>query len=151
MFYIKVTDEDVNFGNRNFIPNVSRYGARGVILNSQNHVGLIYMSEVGFYKLPGGGIETNETKETAFTREIEEETGYRCQILCELGCIEEHKFQNNFLQLSYCFIGIADSGEKKCSLSEHEKSLGFEFVWTDDYWSIHSPATGYSLTILALG
>lgn len=71
MFYIKVTDEDVNFGNRNFIPNVSRYGARGVILNSQNHVGLIYMSEVGFYKLPGGGIETNETKETAFTREIE--------------------------------------------------------------------------------
>jgi len=131
MFKIKITDEDVISRNRNLLPDVARFSARGAILNSQNQVGLIYMSANGFYKLPGGGIETNETKETAFQRETEEETGYKCKILCELGCIEEHKFQNNFLQVSYCFIGKTEPEKIECSLAESEKSLGFEFAWTE--------------------
>ena len=112
-----------------YIPIVSRYASRGVLMNHKNEVAMIYMSQNGFNKLAGGGIEANETKEIAFMREIKEETGYACEIIQELGYIEEHKNRTNFCQYSYCFLAkvIGEMNDKM--LTDNEKLLGFELEW----------------------
>jgi 8-oxo-dGTP diphosphatase len=58
------------------LPQITRYGAYGVIL--QNSKLLLNLKKSGPYKglwdLPGGGIEFNETPEEALKRELMEET-----------------------------------------------------------------------------
>jgi len=44
----------------------------------------------GTYNLPSGGIEPGETPETAFTREVAEETGLDVVLRSEIGRIERH-------------------------------------------------------------
>lgn len=125
----RITDADF-LENEDYIymDTPTRYGARGVLYNDKNEIAMMYMETKGCYKLPGGGVENNETKEEAFLREVLEETGYTSEIIKELGIIEEHKIKNNFMHLSYCFAARALS-KHEVSLTEHEISLGFKLVW----------------------
>jgi 8-oxo-dGTP diphosphatase len=60
----KITDSFVfRQGEPQYISRISRYGARGILLNAKKQVALMYMRNKGLYKLPGGGIDENETKE----------------------------------------------------------------------------------------
>ena len=127
----KITDGNFNPCEVTYIPIVTRYASRGVLTNHKNDVAMIYMSQNGFYKLPGGGIEGNETKEIAFMREIKEETGYVCEIIQELGYIEEHKNRTNFCQHSYCFLAKVIGKMDDNMLTDNVKSLGFELKWMD--------------------
>lgn len=53
---------------------VEREAVRAVILRG-NKIALVRSRKEGFYKFPGGGIETDETHLKAVIRETEEETG----------------------------------------------------------------------------
>ena len=44
-----------------------------------------------YYAIPGGGIETGETKESATIREIKEEFNLDIEILSYLGTVEDEK------------------------------------------------------------
>ena len=44
-----------------------------------------------YYAIPGGGIETGETKEAATIREIKEEFNLDIEILSYLGTVEDEK------------------------------------------------------------
>lgn len=126
----KITDADFDTVKPEYLNNVSRYASRGIICNEQNKIAMMYVKNKNWYKLPGGGIENNESKEEAFYREVLEETGYKSEIIKELGIIEEHKIKNNFMQISYCYV--AKTLEKEHSnLSDHEISLGFQLRWMD--------------------
>lgn len=50
-------------------------GVRAVVIDSEGRVFLIKHSYVGGWHLPGGGVETGETIETALARELMEEGG----------------------------------------------------------------------------
>ncbi|MBE6928804.1 MAG: NUDIX domain-containing protein [Clostridia bacterium] len=129
MLACRITDASFRGGTPHYLSRVSRRAARGVLLNRSGEVALMHMEKIGFYKLPGGGIEGNETPEEAFRREIREETGYPCEVLEYLGTIEEHKNRNNYLQNSYCYIGRTTGRGQHTTLTENEKALGFAPEW----------------------
>lgn len=59
----RITDSDVIGGTPELIDVTSRYGARGILVDDKLNVAMMYMSKRNLYKLPGGGIEKNETRE----------------------------------------------------------------------------------------
>lgn len=87
----KITDADIIGGKFGYLDKITRYAARGILIDEKKNVAMMFMSKNGFYKLPGGGIEALETPEIAFIREVKEETGYSSTIIEKLGYIEEHK------------------------------------------------------------
>jgi 8-oxo-dGTP diphosphatase len=125
----RLTDSDILSGSPILIDSISRFSSRGVLIDNNLNVAMMYMSQLNLYKLPGGGIEEGEGKEEAFLREIREETGFEAKILHELGYIEEHKNKNNFLQCSYCFVARALKFNDDVMLSESEMKLGMEAKW----------------------
>jgi|GEM_PF-6989535 hydrolase, NUDIX family len=52
-----------------------RPSVRGIILDQDHKIALIYSQKFHIYKFPGGGIEPGEDHLTALAREINEETG----------------------------------------------------------------------------
>lgn len=125
----QIKDSDILGGKPASIDFVSRYASRGVLVDSDMNVAMMYMSETDLYKLPGGGIEKGERPEDAFIREIMEETGYEAQITHVLGSIEEHKNRNGFMQLSYCYIALAQHLATTPTLTKKEMQLGMSVTW----------------------
>ena len=129
----KITDSDFFGGSNEYLDQVSRYAARGVLVNQNLKICLIYLKAKDIYKLPGGGIKESESSEEAFLREILEETGHRAEIISNPGYIEEHKVKNDFLQRSYCYIAKAKNGSGKRELTAKEKDNQLKFFWTN-FW-----------------
>ncbi|MCE5195671.1 MAG: NUDIX domain-containing protein [Negativicutes bacterium] len=128
-FLGRITDRQVTGEDLGLVSRISRYGSRGVVINDQGKIALMYLRKLSIYKLPGGGILPGESKEAAFIREVREETGFPVEILAEIGTIEEHKAQNHYLQLSYCFVGRVSGEAIGNDLSANERRLGFELRW----------------------
>lgn len=124
-----ITDADFEGGEPKLCTDISRYGARGIILNEENQAGMILMSANGFYKLPGGGIELGERESDAFIREVGEETGCKCSIIAPLGTVEEHKSRSGFCQFSYAFIGRV---EGECEQSESMPGISMSWMSLKD-------------------
>lgn len=124
-----ITDADFFGGEPKIISDISRYGARGIILDENNMAGMLLMSANGLYKLPGGGIELGERESDAFVREVMEETGYNCKIIAPLGTVEEHKSRSDSCYLSYAFIGRIEGECQKSKLAQSEKLLNFSLSW----------------------
>lgn len=124
----KITDYDIVGDAPEVLDTISRYGARGVLVDDGCNVAMMYMSKTNLYKLPGGGVDEDEDSEDAFLREIQEETGYEADIIHKLGYIEEHKKRNDFMQLSYCYIAKAGK-RQNTMLSESEEQLGMVVKW----------------------
>jgi len=120
----RITDRDIVGGPSELLKSVSRYASRGVLIDDQMNIAMMYMSESNLYKLPGGGIEDKETIDQSFIREIREETGYEAEFVHELGYIEEHKSRNDFMQISFCWIANARRKIGSVQLSDSEKQLG---------------------------
>ena len=128
---MKITDSDVLGIEPSYLDSISRHGSRGVLLNHELNVAMMYMSKFGLYKLPGGGVDLGEQIHDAFIREIKEETGYHADIMHELGYIEEHKSKTDFMQKSYCYIAkvIENTPIDHTDLSESEQQLGMMVQW----------------------
>ena len=63
---------------KDYNPNSKKFyrpSVRGIIINNDGKVAMIYSQKSHFYKFPGGGIEGNETHLETLAREIKEETG----------------------------------------------------------------------------
>jgi ADP-ribose pyrophosphatase YjhB (NUDIX family) len=125
----RVTDSDFYGGVPEYLSYITRYGSRGILIDDNFNIALMFLSKMDLYKLPGGGIEQGETKEQAFLREILEETGYNAIVIDELGYIEEHKNRNIFMQYSYCFIAKVYGDRRETYLSGNEIELGMELRW----------------------
>ncbi|MGO4109413.1 NUDIX hydrolase [Paenibacillus sp. YAF4_2] len=126
---LRLTDSDILGGAPAYIDTVSRYASRGVLVDHNGQVAMMYMAELDLYKLPGGGIEEGESPEEAFLRETIEETGYEAKVVHELGVVEEHKNRNRFLQYSYCYLAKAQRSTEQTSLTEAEEQLGMSVQW----------------------
>ena len=106
-----------------------REAARAVVVDSDGKIALLHVTNEGYYKLPGGGIDKNEDKISALKRECLEEIGCNVEIIEEIGSIEE--YQKHFLtkQVSYCYLAKVIGKIKLTNFTDEEKVRGFEPVW----------------------
>lgn len=106
-----------------------RKAARAVVFNDDKKIAVMNVSNDGYHKLPGGGVEEDEDIMDALKRELLEEVGVEVNILDQLGMIIEKRYM--FKQTSYCYIVEAVGEYKGTAYTEDEINNGFILEWMD--------------------
>ena len=136
LFTIDLKDYDLS------LEKFYRPSVRGIILDQNGKVAMIYSEKYHFYKFPGGGIEDNETHLEALKREIKEETGMilKPESVREFGeVLRTQKIQKDgkdviLVQYNYYYLCETENEIGTQSLDDGEKELGFvlKFVSIDE-------------------
>lgn len=110
-------------------------GVRVCLFDLDNKICMIKSEKYGFYQLPGGGVEPDETLEETLRRETIEETGWQIVNAKPIGYVVEHydKMQNNKrLPMSYMSYVFRAQVKKfvGTNYEEDEIAEGFAPVWT---------------------
>ena len=133
MDLLKTIEEQDIYPEYNFSGDKNKYrpAVRAVALDKENKVAIINVSNLNYYKLPGGGIEDGELAEEALKRECLEEIGCNVEVGLEIGRIMEHRNKIETDQESFCYLAkiVGDKGQP--SLVGYEITDGFEPVWVD--------------------
>lgn len=124
-----VKDSDIGYESSVNLNNPKiRFASRGIVIKGDK-IAILNKANKNEFKLPGGGIEENETPEDAFRREVLEETGCEVDIIEYLGTIEEHKTLANFKQISHIFIGKITKDTNECHFTAKESDEGAKLIW----------------------
>lgn len=107
-----------------------RKAARALIFRD-NKIAMLNAEKLHLHKLPGGGIEVNESIIEGLHREILEETGCRITDPRELGITIEYRDAIKMLQISYVFTASVFEISANLNFTQKELSEGFQFVWLD--------------------
>ena len=110
--------------------------ARAILINEKGEIalnkihGFDMFGSRNYYETPGGGFKKSETSKEALFREIKEETGYKCEIICPLGIVDDyynliHRHNKSF----YYLCKVSQYVGKH--LDEYEKSMIEKVVWMD--------------------
>ncbi|KAL7932634.1 NUDIX hydrolase domain-like protein [Trichoderma chlorosporum] len=107
----------------------NRTSTRVVALKPSGEIAIIYVKEGNYYKLPGGGIEADESHADAALREVKEETGAVIALRNADYFATTEEFRFHLHQTSYCYLAdvVDDSGEP--CLTEEELADGFVHQW----------------------
>lgn len=106
-----------------------RKASRAVLINEINKIAILYVSKDGYYKLPGGGIEKNETVEEALRREVYEEVGSDIEVINKIGIIIEYREAYEQLQISYNYTCKTRDELISPKFTQIELEHGFELKW----------------------
>ncbi len=117
--------------SKNEKENKYRKAVRGVVLDDEDKVGLIFVARHNYYKLPGGGAEGSESDEDALKRECLEEIGCNVKVMQEIGKVFEHRDKINLDQESFCYLAKVVGEKGKTNLVDYEITDRFETVWVD--------------------
>ena len=111
-----------------------RTAVRAVILRGRDLL-MVFSSNVGDYKFPGGGLDAGESHQQALARELLEECGASLlRVGSELGVIIEYNFAQEkdfdvFKMTSHYYLCQVRDGFGGQKLDGYEKDLGFQPVW----------------------
>ena len=129
-----LSDHNLNLSDSDLSTDTTwntRIAARAVIEDSDGKIALMHVAEYDIYKLPGGGIDENESISDALSREIKEETGCDVDVENLIGIVIEKRDQWKLFQISHCFKAkLKSKGEQ--NLTEEEKETGFSLYWAKD-------------------
>jgi 8-oxo-dGTP diphosphatase len=114
-----------------------REAARAVLFDQDNQVALVHAPNKNYYKLPGGGVEEDESVEQALKREVLEEAGCEIEVIGEVGQIVEHRDYCDLRQASYCFLARVVGEKGETNFTQKEKERGFKLIWVDLNEAIH--------------
>lgn len=107
-----------------------RVGARAVLLNENNQIALMHVTNRSYYKLPGGGVDDGEEIHQALRRELKEEVGAQLiDILSEIGQIDEYREAWKKKSTHLCFLVKLRGQVSDTSQTEKELSHGYQTVW----------------------
>ena len=136
LFTIDLKDYDSN------LEKFYRPSVRGIILDQNGKVTMIYSEKYHFYKFPGGGIEGDETHLETLKREIKEETGMilKPESVREFGeVLRTQKMQKDgknvvLVQYNYYYLCETENEIGTQSLDDGEKEAEFvlKFVQIDE-------------------
>ena len=74
----------------------TRIVVRGIVLNDENKVAVCVVNrddifgKCNYIETPGGGKEENESLEEGLIRELDEELGYKVEVIDKVGIIEDY-------------------------------------------------------------
>ncbi|MFA7367413.1 MAG: NUDIX domain-containing protein [Bacilli bacterium] len=113
---------------------IKRYACRAIIFEDDKLI-MIHSKKYNEYKLPGGGVEENESLIDCLVREVKEETGLIMdkESLQEFGEFYEkrpsYKEEGTlFFQTSYYYIGRVKENTGILGLDDYEEEAGYEVV-----------------------
>lgn len=106
-----------------------REASRAIVFDEDKNIGILYVSKYKYHKLPGGGVESEESRADALKRECLEEIGCNIKITDELGEIIEYRDKWSLKQHSYCYIAKVVGEKLDPSFTEKEKENGFLIKW----------------------
>jgi 8-oxo-dGTP pyrophosphatase MutT (NUDIX family) len=113
---------------------IYRTAVRAVVSRGQNLL-MIYSSNVGDYKFPGGGVDNGETHAQALRREVQEECGASItHIGPEIGAVIEYDIPEEndydvFKMTSHYYQCDVEGEFGLQKLEGYEQDLGFTPVW----------------------
>ena len=123
---------DTDFDPKHQMGNLDKYdirrSSRGILVNN-GQIALLNVTKFNYHKLPGGGLEPNESIDEAFTRETLEETGCQCEILDQSGVIIEWRDQFKLLQISYVLLAKVKGKICQNKFEQEEIDEGFKLEW----------------------
>ena len=103
----------------------TRAGSRAVIIQD-GKILLSHETKSGWWLVPGGGLEGNETPEEGCIREVEEETGFIVKPLRQFLTLNE--YYEEYRYVSYYFV-CEITGAGRMRLTEAEAARGLEPAW----------------------
>lgn len=106
-----------------------RRAARAVVFDHDKNIGILYVGKHNYHKLPGGGLEGNESIEEALKRECLEEIGCNIETFGELGEIIEYRDIGSLKQHSYCYLANVVGEKGKPAFTQEEIDNGFGIKW----------------------
>lgn len=129
MEIIQITDKDLGLQILPTSNMETRNSVRVVLIDEDNHIGVIYSKKLNYHKLPGGGMEGNENEEESLRRETLEETGYEIRELQKIITIEEFRTHDPVHQFSFCYKAKTKGQQKSTNLQGYEATQGFTLRW----------------------
>jgi len=129
----EIYDTDVFPDAQNHNPSTftEKATSRIILLNDLGQIALLRVGKYNYHKLPGGGIENNESPEQALHRELLEEMGRRARIIAEVGMVIEYKNEQQRKQTSYCYLGEQVGEITARHLTESELAHDYTEIWLD--------------------
>ena len=124
----EVTDKDI-IGLEEKSKRQPKISARAVLFDETGNIALMHVKKKYAYTFPGGGIEEKETITEGLLREILEETGCNCEILCKIGIISENRAQHDFTQISHYYLAYVVGNKGKANLTKSELENANEVIW----------------------
>lgn len=107
-----------------------REAVRAIVLDDEDKIAVLHVSNKEYYKLPGGGIEGEENHLLALQRECEEEIGCAVEVLEEVGSIVEYRKMSGIKQIPYCYLTKIRGQKGEPHFTDEETTSGFEQIWT---------------------
>jgi len=107
-----------------------RIGVRAIVVNEQGHILLMHVSNKGYYKLPGGGVDAGESFDEALKRELNEEAGVEAfEVIGEIGEIDEYRERWSKLSRHHCYLVTLTKPPGVSSQTDQEIEHGYKVVW----------------------
>lgn len=106
-----------------------RDAVRGVIMDENEYISLLYRWKFDEYTFPGGGVESEETLEQALRREMREEAGVEIQDIVSLGMTIEYFQCREMKNHSYAFFAKVHGEKKEPQLEDYEREAWARIEW----------------------
>lgn len=97
----------------------------GCAIIKDNKILLLRRLKTGWYELPGGKIENDETAELTAIREIKEELCSDIKIICELG---KRDFIENDYSMSYTWFQARLLNDQQPAIGEPERFDDLKYI-----------------------
>lgn len=115
-----------------------RPSARGIILDENGKIALVYSEKEKYFKFPGGGIIEDEDKKEALIREVREETGLLVipESIEEFGSVMRRQKSIKspdtvFEQENFYYFCKVENRITEQNLDDYEKEAGFVLKYVD--------------------
>ena len=137
-----ITDTDLGFSyTMPAVPEETRTAVRAFLFDDEGRIAYMWSGREAQHKLPGGGVEGNETLEQALQREMWEETGCAIQNVQYLGYVEEHRGKGAYLQTSHLCIAQVQGEKGVPQFDENERARAFALKWLTPQQAIQLTVT----------